>query len=91
MLYAGVTWSELPISTSKEQEANGEIFDYEFLVDEALPIELCIEVDRGIDLQIQQDPDFSVKVTRELNSLFYIQQQVDFILYIDEDNTWSLS
>jgi hypothetical protein len=66
MLYGGVAWSEIPISTSKEQEQNGECFEYNFLVDEALPIELCIEVDRSIDLQIQQDLDFSVKVTREL-------------------------
>lgn len=60
MLYAGSCWSELPICTSKEQEANGEQFGYEFLIDEALGVGLEIQRDKQLELYISQQLSFSL-------------------------------
>ena len=60
MLYAGSAWSELPISTSKEQEISGEEYLYELIIDGVLSIELEIQESEDLELYITQEIDFSV-------------------------------
>jgi hypothetical protein len=60
MLYAGSAWSELPISTSKEQELSGEEYLYELIIDGVLSIELEIQESEDLELYITQEIDFSV-------------------------------
>jgi hypothetical protein len=91
MLYAGSAWSELPISTSKEQEPNGEEFDFGFLIDEGLGFNLDIQGDRAFQLRISQIPSFSVDISASLDKSLQIEQQEEFNLSIDENNTWRLS
>lgn len=64
MLFAGSTWSELPISTSKEQDLNGELFGYEFLIDQILPLNLEIEEQEDFDLKISQESRFKIDLKR---------------------------
>lgn len=64
MLFAGSTWSELPISTSKEQDLNGELFGYEFLIDQILPIDLQIDEEEQFNLKISQEEDFEIDLKR---------------------------
>jgi hypothetical protein len=91
MLYAGSAWSELPISTSKEQEPNGEEFDFGFLIDEGLGFNLDIQGDCPFQLQISQVPIFGVDISATLTRNLQIEQQEEFNLPIDENNTWRLS
>lgn len=91
MLYGGVAWSELPISTSKEQESNGEIFEYGFLIDEGIGFNLDIQGGKGFELFICENPSFSVDISSNISSILQIEQIQEFNLDIDEDNTWSLS
>jgi hypothetical protein len=81
MLYGGVAWSELPFSTSKEQEQNGECFEYNFLLDEALQLNLEVQAVKSLTLSICKIPSFAVGITEVL----------DKGLSIDEQNTWNLS
>lgn len=60
MLYAGSAWSELPISTSKEQELSGEEYLYELIIDGVLSIELEIQESEDLELYITQEINFSV-------------------------------
>jgi hypothetical protein len=60
MLYAGSSWSELPLSTSKEQELSGGIICYELLTDGVLEIDLEIQTFESVELFITQQIDFSV-------------------------------
>lgn len=60
MLYAGSAWAELPISTAKEQEANGEEYLYELIIDGVLSIDLEIQEGEDLELYIAQEIDFSV-------------------------------
>lgn len=64
MLFAGSTWSELPISTSKEQDLNGELFGYEFLIDQILPLNLEIEEQEDFELNISQESRFKIELKR---------------------------
>lgn len=64
MLFAGSTWSELPISTSKEQDLNGELFGYEFLIDQVLPLDLEIEEQEDFELKIDQEAKFDIDLKR---------------------------
>ncbi len=64
MLFAGSTWSELPISTSKEQDLNGELFGYEFLIDQVLPLDLEIEEEEDFELKISQESKLNVDLKR---------------------------
>lgn len=57
MLFAGSAYSELPISTSKQQELNGEEFYYDFLIDQLFPL----------DLNIQEEEDFALSISRSLD------------------------
>jgi len=91
MLYGGVTWSELPISTSREQEASGEEFEYNFIVDGILDLNLNIQVDKAIELLIDQELGFGVDIKQTMSKAFEIEQVQEFNLQIDKDNTWSLS
>lgn len=60
MLYAGSAWAELPISTAKEQEASGEEYLYELIIDGVLSIDLEIQEGEDLELYITQEIDFSV-------------------------------
>ena len=60
MLYAGSSWAELPISTSKEQELSGEEYLYELIIDGVLSIDLEIQESEDLELYITQEIDFSV-------------------------------
>lgn len=64
MLFAGSAWSELPISTSKEQDLNGELFGYEFLIDQILPLDLEIEEQEDFALKIDQEVKFDIDLKR---------------------------
>ncbi len=91
MLYGGVAWSELPISTSKEQEQNGECFEYNFLLDEALQLSLEVQAVKSLTLSICKIPSFGVDITEVLDNGLSINSQFNFTLSIDERNTWNLS
>jgi hypothetical protein len=91
MLYGGVAWSEVPISTCKAQEPNGEIFDFAFIIDQYYGIQATVDPANPIVLDIQQDEGVDVSITQSEANTFYIDQQMEFLLEIDEDNTWSLS
>ena len=91
MFYGSVAWSELPISTYRPQEANGEEFEYGVLVDEAFEVTGEIDLDKGFVLCISQNTDLSVNTSREIANTLEIEQVEDFNLSIDENNTWSLS
>jgi hypothetical protein len=64
MLFAGSTWSELPVSTSKEQDLNGELFGYEFIIDQILPLDLEIEEEEDFELKISQESKLNVDLKR---------------------------
>lgn len=64
MLFAGSTWSELPISTSKEQDLNGEEFGYDFLIDQILPLDLDIQEEKDFVLPIDQSSEFNVEIKK---------------------------
>ena len=80
MLYAGSSWSELPISVAKEQEASGEEYLYELVIDGALPMDLEIQGGNSLELYITQEPAFSV----------YIDTEIAQDLEIEENQTWNL-
>lgn len=60
MLYAGSSWSELPVSTSKEQELSGAMVCYELVTDGVLQIDVEIQRFESVELYITQQIDFSV-------------------------------
>ena len=60
MLYAGSSWSELPIAVAKEQEASGEEYLYELVIDGVLSMDLEIQEDEAMELYITQEIAFSV-------------------------------
>jgi hypothetical protein len=91
MLYAGSSWSELPISTSPQQESSGEEFGYEFTIDEFFEISGDIDGTKSFSLYICENPSFSVTIVREVSNLLELEQQQEFTLRIDDDNTWNLS
>lgn len=91
MLYAGSSWSELPISTSPQQESSGEEFGYEFVIDEFFEVTADIDGTKSFTLYICENPSFSVNLLRTLNNSLEIEQQQEFILRLDEENTWNLS
>lgn len=62
MLFAGSTWSELPISTSKEQDLNGEEFGYDFLIDQILLLDLDIQEEKDFVLDIEEEKDFALPI-----------------------------
>lgn len=80
MLFAGSTWSELPISTSKEQDLNGEEFGYDFLIDQILLL----------DLDIQEEKDFVLDIQEEKDFVLYIQEEKDFVLPIDQSSEFNV-
>ena len=80
MLYAGSAWAELPISTAKEQEASGEEYLYELVIDGTLPMDLEIQGGNSLELYITQEPAFSV----------YIDTEIAQDLEIEENQTWNL-
>lgn len=60
MLFAGSAYSELPISTYKPQELNGDEFVYELIIDQILPGNFEIEQQEDFDLSIQQEFEFNI-------------------------------
>lgn len=57
MLFAGSAYSELPISTTKEQEFYGEEFYYNLIIDRFF----------NSDLEIQQGESFELNIAQNLN------------------------
>jgi hypothetical protein len=80
MLYAGSSWSELSISVAKEQEANGEEYLYELVIDGALPMDLEIQRGNSLELYITQKRSFSV----------YAYTEIAKDLEIEQNQTWNL-
>ena len=80
MLFGGVAWSEVPISTRKEQEPNGEIFDFGFIIDQYYAIQATVDPSNPIVLDIQQDTGIDVEITQSEANTFYIDQKMDFLL-----------
>lgn len=91
MLYAGSSWSELPISTSPQQETSGEEFDYEFIIDQFFDVSGGIDGVQNFNLDICENPSFSVRILSVLSNSLEIEQQQEFTLTIDDENTWNLS
>ena len=80
MLYGGSSWSESPIAAPKEQEASGEEYLYELIIDGVLSIDLEIQGGNSLELYITQEPAFSV----------YIDTEIAQDLEIEENQTWNL-
>lgn len=78
MLFAGSTWSELPISTSKEQDLNGEEFGYDFLIDQILPLDLDTQEEKDFILDIQEEKDFVLDIEEEKDFALPIDQSSEF-------------
>jgi len=86
MLYAGSSWSELPISVLKE-EYSGEDNLYNLIIDEILSTDLYIqEIERinanitqesSTDLHIQEMEVADGNITQELGFDLIIDQQLD--------------
>lgn len=90
MLFAGSTWSELPISTSKEQDLNGEEFGYDFLIDQILPLDLDTQEEKDFILDIQEEKDFVLDIQEEKDFVLYIQEEKDFVLPIDQSSEFNV-
>ena len=81
MFYGSSTWSEVPFSTFTVEEANGEELNQVLLIDTNFYVNLPLQVDRDMNLFISQNDNFSVDISREL----------EFVVNIDSNQTWSLS
>lgn len=81
MFYGSSTWSEVPFSTFTVEEANGEELNQVLLIDKNFYVNLPLQVDRDMNLFISQNDSFSVDISREL----------EFVVNIDGNQTWSLS
>lgn len=91
MLYAGSSWSELPISTTKQQEPNGEIFDFDFIIDQIFPNLECIDTETNFLTTVCRNPKYTLNIDQLMAKIFKIDQIMGFTLEIDENNTWDLS
>lgn len=54
MIFGHTAWSELPLSTLKTQIENGEDFDFDFIIDEILPVDFEIDTENDFDFRIDQ-------------------------------------
>tara|TARA_B100002019_G_scaffold6782_1_gene5481 strand:- start:558 stop:803 length:246 start_codon:yes stop_codon:yes gene_type:complete len=81
MFYGSTTWSEVPFSTFTVEEANGEELNQVLLIDTNFYVNLPLQVDRDMNLFISQNDNFSVDISREL----------ELVVNIDSNQTWSLS
>jgi len=81
MFYGSSTWSEVPFSTFTVEEANGEELNQVLLIDTNFYVNLPLQVDRDMNLLISQNDNFSVDISREL----------ELVVNIDSNQTWSLS
>lgn len=90
MLYGGVAWSELPISTTKQQEPNGEIFDFGFIIDQYCESQIALDTGNDIVLEIQQGEAWNFDIAQLSEDTFTIEPLILLTLEIDENNIWSL-
>ena len=90
MLFGGVTWSELPISTQGQVIPNGEEFEYEGLIRSLLDEELEIKPEDDFDLDIVLETESELTVNMEQISLLDFKPEIEFTLTIDPNNTWAL-
>lgn len=91
MLYGGVAWSELPISTQKQAVPNGneEIFEGEISL--ALLEELEINSGEDFSLEVDIQPEVELLVRTAVLETLEVKTQVEFELQIDPEQEWSLS
>lgn len=80
MLYGGSCWSELPISAYKTQELNGDVFAFDFVIDQIL--DGTYEID-----QILQS---SAVIDQDLNISTVFDQVVKFDLALISQNSFTL-
>lgn len=80
MLYGGSCWSELPVSTSKPQQANGDVFSFNFLIDQILDGEY----------QIDQIFRTTASIDQELNVNTMLGSVIEFSLPINRHNSFIL-
>jgi hypothetical protein len=80
MLYGGSCWSELPVSTSKPQQANGDVFRFNFLIDQIL----------SGDYQIDQTLRTVAFIDQELNVNTMLGRVIEFKLPISRQNSFTL-
>jgi hypothetical protein len=40
MIFSASTWSEVPLSTSKQQALNGDVVAYQLYIDQILPLDV---------------------------------------------------
>jgi hypothetical protein len=90
MLYGGVAWSELPISTQGQVVPNGDELEFDGLIKLLLESELEVKTLDDFDLVVNMQPLFEVEInTLQAEELEY-NPLLDFELEIDRDNEWSL-
>lgn len=81
MLYGGVTWSELPVSTRKQAAPNWNEEEFEGVVKALLSEEL--EINRG--------DDFAVEINTLPVMELLVRTELQFELAIDLEQQWALS
>lgn len=81
MLYGWTPWSCLSLSTVKPQTPNGEEIDYDWIIDQLLENDLCIQQEMIKNLSIYQNPLFPFVIDQYNEEDLFIQQQQDFSLF----------
>ena len=91
MLYGGVAWSELPISTQRQTVLNGDEAEYEGVINLLLSKELEISSGDEFPLEINIEPPLDLLIRTSISETLLINTELHFELEIDRDNKWSLS
>jgi hypothetical protein len=91
MLYGGVAWSELPISTQKQAVPNGNEETFEGEINLALMEELEINSGEEFGLEIDTQPAVELLVRTAVLETVQVKTQIEFELQIDPEQVWSLS
>lgn len=91
MLFGGVAWSELPISTQKQAVPNGDEVEYEGVIKALMSEELEINSGDDFSLEINLEPSLDLLIKTGLSETLLVNTEVNFELEIDPENEWSLS
>lgn len=91
MLYGGVAWSELPISTQKQPVPNGNEETFEGEINLALMEELEINSGEDFALEIDTQPAMELLVRTAVLETVEVKTQIEFELQIDPEQVWALS
>lgn len=90
MLYGGVAWSELPISTQGQAVPNEDELDFEGVIKLLFDPELEIKLMEDVELEVNTQPEVELEInTNELQEL-ECALTLDFELELDKEQSWSL-